>query len=53
VNADVSVWRDRRENLKRVFADTSRDNLSLMAAGVAFYGLLSLAPAFTTLMMAR
>jgi membrane protein len=35
--------------LKRLFADISRDNVSLMAAGVAFYGLLSLAPAFTAL----
>jgi membrane protein len=39
-------WRDI---LKRVFADISRDNISLMAAGVAFYALLSLAPAFTAL----
>ncbi|HEX7967087.1 MAG TPA: YihY/virulence factor BrkB family protein [Stellaceae bacterium] len=35
--------------LKRVAADISRDNVSLMAAGVAFYGLLSLAPGFTAL----
>lgn len=35
--------------LKRVFADIGRDNISLMAAGVAFYALLSLAPAFTAL----
>ena len=35
--------------LKRLFADLGRDNVSLMAAGVAFYGLLSLAPGFTAL----
>ena len=35
--------------LKRLFADIGRDNVSLMAAGVAFYGLLSLAPGFTAL----
>lgn len=35
--------------LKRLAGDISRDNVSLMAAGVAFYGLLSLAPAFTAL----
>ena len=35
--------------LKRVFADVGEDNVSLMAAGVAFYALLSLAPAFTAL----
>jgi membrane protein len=35
--------------LKRLFADISRDNVSLMAAGVAFYGLLSLAPGFTAM----
>jgi membrane protein len=35
--------------LKRVFADISRRNISLMAAGIAFYALLSLAPAFTAL----
>ena len=35
--------------LKRLFADISRDNVSLMAGGVAFYGLLSLAPGFTAL----
>ena len=35
--------------LKRLFKDIGRDNISLMAAGVAFYGLLSLAPGFTAL----
>ncbi len=35
--------------LKRVFADISRDNVSLLAAGIAFYALLSLTPAFTAL----
>lgn len=42
----VAGWRDI---LKRVFADITRDNVSLMSAGVAFYALLSLAPAFTAL----
>jgi membrane protein len=35
--------------LARVFADIGRDNVSLMAAGIAFYALLSLAPALTAL----
>ena len=35
--------------IKRVFRDISRRNISLMAAGIAFYGLLSLAPTFTAL----
>ena len=35
--------------LKRLAGDIGRDNVSLMAAGVAFYGLLSLAPGFTAL----
>jgi membrane protein len=39
-------WRDI---LLRVFADIGRDNVSLMAAGIAFYTLLSLAPGFTAL----
>lgn len=39
-------WRDI---LARVFADISNDNVSLMAAGIAFYALLSVAPAFTAL----
>jgi membrane protein len=42
----ASAWRDI---LARVFADIRRDNVSLMAAGIAFYALLSLAPAFTAL----
>ena len=42
----LAGWRDI---LKRVLADISRDNVSLMAAGIAFYALLSLAPAFTAL----
>ena len=33
----------------RIFTDIGRDNISLMAAGVAFYTLLSLAPGFTAL----
>jgi membrane protein len=39
-------WRDI---LWRVFADIRRDNVSLLAAGIAFYALLSLAPACTAL----
>jgi membrane protein len=35
--------------LKRLFKDIGRDNVSLMAAGIAFYALLSIAPAFTAL----
>lgn len=35
--------------LKRLARDISDDNISLMAAGVAFYALLSLAPALTAL----
>ena len=35
--------------VKRVAAAVSRDNISLMAAGVAFYALLSMAPASTAL----
>lgn len=42
----LAGWRDI---LKRFLADIGRDNVSLMAAGIAFYGLLSLAPAFTAL----
>jgi membrane protein len=42
----VAGWRDI---VKRLLADIGRDNVSLMAAGVAFYGLLSLAPGFTAL----
>jgi membrane protein len=37
------------EILARVFTDIGRDNVSLMAAGIAFYALLSLAPALTAL----
>ncbi|MGO8919632.1 MAG: YihY/virulence factor BrkB family protein [Stellaceae bacterium] len=39
-------WRDI---LTRVIANIGRDNVSLIAAGVAFYALLSLAPGFTAL----
>src|SRR5690242_2220030 len=39
-------WRDV---LKRLYADIDNDHLSLMAAGVAFYGLLSLTPTATAL----
>ena len=35
--------------LRRVFSDIGRDNVSLMAAGIAFYALLSLAPGFSAL----
>jgi membrane protein len=42
----LAGWRDI---LQRFLADISRDNVSLMAAGIAFYGLMSLAPAFTAL----
>jgi membrane protein len=35
--------------LKRLFANLGRDNISLMAAGVAFYAMLSLTPGFTAL----
>lgn len=35
--------------LKRVFASISGDNVSLMAAGLAFYAMLSLTPALTAL----
>jgi membrane protein len=42
----LAGWRDI---LKRLVEDIGRDNVSLMAAGIAFYGLLSLAPAFTAL----
>jgi membrane protein len=35
--------------LARVFTDIGRDNISLMAAGIAFYALLALAPALTAL----
>jgi membrane protein len=34
---------------KRVFQSISEDNVSLMAAGLAFYAMLSLTPAFTAL----
>jgi membrane protein len=42
----LAGWHDI---LWRVVGDISRDNISLMAAGIAFYALLSLAPAFTAL----
>lgn len=35
--------------LKRAWADVGRDHVSLVAAGVAFYGLLALFPAITAL----
>lgn len=35
--------------LKRVLAGISRNNLSLMAAGIAFYSMFALTPAFTAL----
>ena len=42
----ASGWRDV---LMQVAANIGRDNVSLMAAGVAFYALLSLAPGFSAL----
>ncbi len=42
-------WRGWRDVLVRVFGNIGRDNVSLMAAGVGFYALLSLAPTFTGL----
>jgi membrane protein len=39
-------WRDV---LRRLAADFGHDNLSLMAAGIAFYALLSFTPALTAL----
>ncbi len=39
-------WRDI---LKRLLADVGRKKLSLMAAGIAFYGILSLPPCITAL----
>ncbi|MBM2577810.1 YihY/virulence factor BrkB family protein [Jannaschia sp. Os4] len=36
--------------LKRTFAEISNDNVMLVAAGVAFYGLLAVFPAITALM---
>jgi membrane protein len=39
-------WRDV---LKRLYADIGNDHLSLMAAGIAFYGILSLTPTATAL----
>jgi membrane protein len=42
-------WAGTGDSLRRVFGNIGRDNISLMSAGVAFYGLLSLAPGFTAL----
>jgi membrane protein len=42
----ASGWRDI---LMQVLANIGHDNVSLMAAGVAFYALLSLAPGFSAL----
>jgi membrane protein len=39
----------RRDILKQPLAELGRKNLSLMAAGIAFYGLFSLAPCITAL----
>jgi membrane protein len=36
---------------KRVFGETSRDNLSIVAAGVAFYGFLAAFPAIAALVL--
>jgi len=36
--------------LRRAFASTDRDNVGLLAAGVAYYGLFALFPALTALM---
>lgn len=43
-------WRGWVSILKRVWAEMGSDHLSLIAAGVAFYGLLALFPAITALM---
>jgi len=39
-----------KEILLRVYAESGRDHIGLVAAGVAFYGLLALFPAITALM---
>ncbi len=39
------------EILKRVWANTSRHNIGFLAAGVAFFGFLSLAPALALIVM--
>ena len=39
-------WRDV---LLRVYRESSRDNLSLIAAGMAFYAMLSVAPALAVI----
>jgi hypothetical protein len=38
-----------REVLKRLFAEVSKGKLSLIAAGIAFYGIFSLVPVITAL----
>lgn len=42
-------WRAWRQVLSRVRADTSANNISVVAAGVAFYGFLSLFPGLIAL----
>ncbi|MBF9034977.1 YihY family inner membrane protein [Rhodobacterales bacterium HKCCE2091] len=43
-------WRGWRRIAVRTWTETNRDHLGLIAAGVAFYGLLALFPAITALM---
>jgi len=42
-------WRGWRDVWVRVWQESSRDNLSLIAAGMAFYAMLSLAPALAVI----
>jgi membrane protein len=46
VDMPAAGWRDV---LRRLMIDFGRDNLSLMAAGIAFYALLSFTPGLTAL----
>lgn len=42
-------WRDLKAAVVRAFGEIGRDNLSIVAAGCAFYALLSIFPAITAL----
>lgn len=42
-------WRGWRDVLLRVWKESSRDNISLIAAGMAFYAMLSVAPALAVI----
>jgi membrane protein len=44
-------WHAWKEVLKRVWVKMGEDNISLMAAGVAFYGFLSIVPLLGALVM--